>query len=228
MNNLDVCVVAGLLIGEGYIGVKKTGKNNFAPIITITNTDPTVIDYCREVLGGSIQTSKRGPFWKTVYVLHISHIKRVLFALKVLRPYLIGRKAQEADLAIAYCESRLKNGRSLGVGKGRGSITLEERDLIRKLKELKYLDTACSTFNKSQLEYWRKRKLRSPRTLYLHDLGWTLPKGPNMHYRSEEYQFWHMRQLLHIPIEGRERIFAMMSLDYFGKIGKGLLKETEA
>lgn len=66
----DVSYMAGLVDGEGCIGIRKqkrpTGNPNYVAHTCIGSSDRHVLEWCKEIWGGSIapqKTSTNRPFW---------------------------------------------------------------------------------------------------------------------------------------------------------------------
>lgn len=112
-NEFDLAYMAGLFDGEGMIGIYKTPctecKLGFRldPRVIIGNTDTRIDDvvdsfpikFCRR----RAKVTKGG---KLYYEWTISRIRHILSFLRSIRPYL-KLKADQADLMVEYCKSRL-------------------------------------------------------------------------------------------------------------------------
>ena len=139
----SLAVVAGLFMGEGWVGVRKFGTNGqwWKVRLTIANTDTEITKLSQAVLGGSVNLSKNNPPDKPLYTLQIDNYRNVLHVLRRMRPFLVGRKALLADLMVQLCESRIKNGSPLSIAQsrfmgGRGGYTDSDLALIQKISFL--------------------------------------------------------------------------------------------
>lgn len=131
LSDVDLAYIAGFIDGEGCICVHRRGKvgekekSIYAFIVTIANTDKSVIQYLHSVLGGCIANNNKRNGHKTCYVLHLNP-RKAYKLLKKLLPYLRVKKKQ-AELAIKLGD--------IITNKKHGRLTNEdvmERELIRQ------------------------------------------------------------------------------------------------
>lgn len=91
----DLAYCAGILDGEGNIGISKKQKVYFQLHIDITNIDYAVLDFIKDILGvGTIRYHGRGAFNKQPIYRYSAYSKRAYLVLSVLLPYIHIKKAQ--------------------------------------------------------------------------------------------------------------------------------------
>lgn len=115
-NDSEKAWLAALILGEGTIQI-----NSRFVSISISNNDEGIINEAKRILADDatvkLYADKRDKLWKPCYVLHLwGGYQAKVEILKSLQPYLFGRKAEVARLAIELMESRLakqvkRNGR---------------------------------------------------------------------------------------------------------------------
>jgi DNA-binding CsgD family transcriptional regulator len=107
--------LAGLVDGEGTIGIEKASRNDrknphFKPIVKISNTCKEALDYIIEQVGGFKFAIKSGRMSKNskkaVYDIVLVRHKDVEAFLEMILPYLLIKRRQ-AELVIQFCKSRL-------------------------------------------------------------------------------------------------------------------------
>lgn len=113
MTEVEKSYVAGILDGEGYIGVYKYGRKRTygrGPYlhtcrIAITNTDIELLQAVRAMIGcGYFHTRKReNPKWKIAHQLQFTS-RQALELINQVSPYLI-RKKKHAKLILELKES---------------------------------------------------------------------------------------------------------------------------
>jgi len=97
--------VAGLLDGEGHIGVPIHGGDHvFNKNVGISNTNPKILPILKRVGFHLFQISRRAPN-KDVHRALITTYSEIETFLKRVRPYLI-LKCEQADLMIELCSIR--------------------------------------------------------------------------------------------------------------------------
>lgn len=126
--------VAGIVDGEGTITIERMTHPRFSagfalhPILTISNTDKKLIEFCKKALNllHAITRHIKGPRRKVSWRIDVTKKETVLEKLLALRPYLI-TKSKQADLVMEYCLRRLHTQRKYD------AEDLEILDKIRKL-----------------------------------------------------------------------------------------------
>lgn len=63
----DKAYLAGLIDGEGCVGVYVSEKRSYRPRLSITNTNKEVLDWVAETFGGYVTTRSNGNGCKTVH-----------------------------------------------------------------------------------------------------------------------------------------------------------------
>lgn len=107
LNDLEIGYLAGLIDGEGTIGLvctKRNGENNYNPQVNITNTNLTLLDWCLATTGIGIisihniylSNSKR----KDCYYWRLRN-NEILEFLPIILPILI-IKQRQAELVLEY------------------------------------------------------------------------------------------------------------------------------
>ena len=141
----DKAWLSALIVGEGSIamyagrsGVR--GRGGWVSI-AITNTEKVILDEAQVILEsleiGSYYTTLRRSdgIRKPCYHLWISGgYDDKLKLLELLYPYLVGKKAEIAQLAILFMESRLKKF-SINLAKGKGPNGIRYSDYETSLVE---------------------------------------------------------------------------------------------
>lgn len=106
--------LAGLIDGEGYIGVKrrmpseanKLASPKYSPCVSLSMTDfgpvKLMADFC--TLGEQIVSRKRTRNLKIIYQFDLENHRAAAF-LREIRPYLIG-KAEQADRVLSLADLR--------------------------------------------------------------------------------------------------------------------------
>jgi len=145
--------LAGVIDGEGYIGIEKTKPNKnqrqinprYMPNICVVNTNKKLIDFLQKKWGGSIQQRNRNGKWmknyyKTCWRWRLNQGRIVEF-LTAIRPYMIV-KIEQADLLLKYYQERMKPIRGTFQGRhGVKEYPPEEMEFREKIyKEIKKLN----------------------------------------------------------------------------------------
>ena len=150
VSDIDKSWLAGILDGEGSIGICRMMSHRknptLTPRISIGNTNIKIIDHVREILKKipiTMFLEKRQQVnnknWKSASVIQISHIVGVKKLLDLIIPFLIGKKSQ-GEILLSFVNSRMKIYESLGRIPGSGGrgtpYTDEERLLCDQLRLL--------------------------------------------------------------------------------------------
>jgi len=113
--------LAGLLDGEGYIGILPADKDNrfyFKPVIKIVMTSPEAIKEIHLLLGGYIHIRTRhNPLHKDAYCWQVSTFVQVDKILDYVHKYLIVKKSQ-ADVLREFLNTKENNCYKIGKGNG--------------------------------------------------------------------------------------------------------------
>lgn len=120
LSSRDRAYLAGICDGEGTITLRETGGRIVVYCIALTNTNADLIAGVIQILKkAGIRTylsqysgthHRQGRKW--TWQLLLAGIDNVKLYLRLIRPYLIGKKAQ-ADLVLKFLENR-KSGRRVG------------------------------------------------------------------------------------------------------------------
>lgn len=122
----EMALLAGLILGEGYIGFIQYENKNASPVIDLSNTDLDIIALMNKLLPGIKNIEKKVPYNQKAVIHIITHKSfGILEALIKTRPYLVGRKLKIANMMIDIIKYRLLEVR-------------EEKGIIRmpRLKEM--------------------------------------------------------------------------------------------
>ena len=103
--------IAGLIDGEGYVGMVKTitrptvAPNTYVlvPRIQVKMCDRDGIDLAHEIFGGSIYCRKANGNNRATWTWQVTNKKNVKSCLKLLAPYLMIKKHQ-ADCVLKFLE----------------------------------------------------------------------------------------------------------------------------
>lgn len=117
LNCMELSWVAGIIEGEGYIGLAKhkVGYLQYIPRLQIINSDEIMLDEVGRILvknGLAYYVKHRNVDprvkKKQMHDVVITGVKRTSRALKVLLPYMRGLKRREAEIVLAFCLERLR------------------------------------------------------------------------------------------------------------------------
>lgn len=104
--------IAGLIEGEGYIGIRRLKRNNglfiLKPCIEITNTKRELLEYVQERLNGKINQKARNKNRKDCWGWSIEKQPLILVLLKDFCKYFIIKRKQ-AQALLTFCSLRLNN-----------------------------------------------------------------------------------------------------------------------
>lgn len=103
----DLCVAAelgrcaGVVDGEGCIGVYHSGGTRYRLILSVYNTDPRMILKLQEILGGMIHSRHAKEGCRTMFDWTIRD-QQARQVLEILLPFLVVKKEQ-AMLGMEFC-----------------------------------------------------------------------------------------------------------------------------
>ena len=131
MSETDHAYAAGIVDGEGSIGINSTPKHTWL-VISVANSDPRVCVWLADRYGGKVHQDKQrirnGKSTRIMYHWQAGAATSGKF-LKVIHPYLVIKKEQ-ADIALAFLMTKGKGGQRVEPGD-----YLYRLDLIERLKE---------------------------------------------------------------------------------------------
>ena len=148
--------LAGVIDGEGYIGLEKTQPNQkvrqinprYMPNVCVINIQLELINWLKKQWGGSVNTRNRNmkrwkSNWRTCYRWRLNQGRIVEF-LTAIRPYMIVKRRQ-ADLMIEYYQKRTKSITGIFNGRhGSKSFSPEEMEfretIYKQMKNLNHYD----------------------------------------------------------------------------------------
>ena len=140
--------LAGLIDGEGYLGINKTRRDNrfsgyqMTPRLIIVNTNQDVLQVVTQTLdeyGLAYYVGWRKPgvykarYWK--WALEVSGVKRLSRFLPVVLPNLVCKKPQ-AELLLAYCQDRLSRTTERFNNKGLAKYSEQDLQVWEAIKAL--------------------------------------------------------------------------------------------
>ncbi len=136
MREIDLAWAAGIVDGEGSIGVYSGGRHGtrrvqYALRLSVVNCDPRMLLRLREMFGGGLKprTNVRRNKWE--WAVYSTSAGRVI---KMLQPYLVC-KADQAALALEFASTLDRN----GVGHSQETNTRRE-EIRQQMKVLKHFD----------------------------------------------------------------------------------------
>ena len=124
MKRTDLAYVAGIIDGEGYIGLTRQGKSRSIRLtVSVDNTNEWLIQWLHFAFGGSIYLRhRRKENWKPQWSWIITCLRASDF-LKLVYPFLRIKKPQ-AEIAIKFQEAR------------RGHYMTDEERVIAEAKRI--------------------------------------------------------------------------------------------
>jgi len=137
MKRTDLAYIAGIVDGEGYIGIQsdgkkaKHGKQNLRLRVTVTNTSEWLCQYLKFSFGGGkITLRTRSPNHRPCWQWQLEYQKAADF-LRLILPYLHLKKPQ-AELAIKFQEAKGRSTRALDDKKR--AVEEAQRILMQNMK----------------------------------------------------------------------------------------------
>lgn len=139
---MDLAYLAGLIDGEGYIGISSNAqktRKQYTPRVTITNTNVALINEVRRILDNEsiayhvMDWDARLDSQKVRYTVEANGFRRALKLLFIIEPYLVAKR-QQAQFVLAWLWSRLTH----GSGFTRVPYTDSETALVEAVKELNH------------------------------------------------------------------------------------------
>ena len=136
MKRTELAYIAGIVDGEGYIGIsadhrkRNPGRPCWRLRVAVTNTNEWLVQYLKFSIGGGVITLKNSKNPKPCYQWEIKHGKAADF-LKLILPYLQLKRPQ-AEIAIKFQASVTKSTRKLT----EGQLAVREAEMLL-LKSMK-------------------------------------------------------------------------------------------
>ena len=141
--------LGGILDGEGtisfaskYSPTSRQIQYHFRPQITVTNSDPKMIEEitkilkdvdCAYYIKSAGNPNKRKANWKVYTQIHFEGMRRLHKFLPIITPYLITKRRQ-AELILQYIESRFSGGH-------KDPITDDQLNLVLQVRQLNHRGT---------------------------------------------------------------------------------------
>jgi len=135
INQKNLLYTAGLIDGEGHIGISKPNKSRrtYAPILTCVNTNKEIIEWLSKTFNTSTKMQSMNNLkGKDIYKFEIYSLKDLRKTLTLLLPYLRIKKKQ-ARLLLTFCQIRIAKEEHV---KYRSPYSKEEHDIYLELKKL--------------------------------------------------------------------------------------------
>lgn len=101
--------IAGIVDGEGYIGLVPNTKHGITPRVDVSSTTKCMQDQLHSLVGGYIGEKKRKncPTYKKLWNWALWAVESVGPFLKVIGPLLVV-KHRQAEVVLKFCERRTK------------------------------------------------------------------------------------------------------------------------
>lgn len=133
MTELEVAYLAGIIDGEGTLTLahrrrnEERGWENIEPHLSISNTDPNLMQYLSQLLGAPFYAAreKRNHKWKQSLIISISAFVELEALLSRVIPYLVVKR-RRAEIMLALVRRRL----------ARLPYTDEDRQMVREFRQL--------------------------------------------------------------------------------------------
>lgn len=112
LKDTEAAYLAGIIDGEGtvglYQGFRKSGRPYKIVLVSVSNTDETLMAWLVSIGGGFVARDKsksRKPHWKPSFTWAVQAHVDVLGLLKQTLPYLVIKKSR-AEMIIDYLEGK--------------------------------------------------------------------------------------------------------------------------
>lgn len=133
MTELEAAYLAGIIDGEGKLTLvhrrrnEERGWENIEPHLSISNTDPNLMQYLSQLLGVPFHAAreKRNRKWKQSLIISISAFAELEALLSRIISYLIVKR-RRAEIMLALVRRRL----------ARMPYTDEDRQMVREFRQL--------------------------------------------------------------------------------------------
>ena len=150
LNKLQCAYLAGLIDGEGYIGILKVKRGNkkifhstkeyfYQPVFKLAMTDREIIEYYYKSLGGNFEIrklSEKKTNWKDCYTWTVRSAKCIEI-LKLIYPYMRVKK-QEVDILNKF--NKTNNGAGIPLTDNQWEV---RDNLYQQLRDLHFRGTAA-------------------------------------------------------------------------------------
>lgn len=111
MNDFEIGYVAGIIDGEGYIGIKKTKTGNLDVSMKVTSTDEDIIDKMIAFTGVGTKNgpyepteTKKKPYWGW----HIQKMRDIQFVLTLVRTVMSQRRQERIEEVLNIISLKLE------------------------------------------------------------------------------------------------------------------------
>lgn len=156
----NISWLVGLFEGEGCVGICNNYSNNYrvhTPRISITNSDPKIINACVHILkslnlafhiGKKTRQKEQRVCWNVTIMGH----KRVKRFLELVIPFMLGEKKKQAEIILEFTNSRINN-----ISNSNKKAYIEkELEMLEELKRIKSnnLNDHTSTFPFGEMKIW--------------------------------------------------------------------------
>lgn len=134
--------LAGIIEGEANVGIythkRGDGTYKIAPMITIVNTDPHIINQAEKIIRkmGVVPYIRAKPFdknaWNTCYTATLHNLNDIKIVLEATVGMMVGQKKAISQLTLRFINSRLSKTKT-GVN---GKYTDTEKTVYAKVREM--------------------------------------------------------------------------------------------
>jgi hypothetical protein len=131
LTSFQIGYLAGLIDGEGWLGIEERG-NSYGLRITVCMTSNKTIQYLQSLLSGHVYIKKEGYRYnqKPQYVWEIWSVEDVGSLLLLIKDYLV-TKSQNAEVLLEFAKVKLDNWNNPNVEREK-QLYLENKRLNRK------------------------------------------------------------------------------------------------
>jgi len=132
MKNTQKAYIAGMIDGEGYVGLTRDNKNGrYRPRVVISNCNLPLLEHIQTIIGGRLHKKSRSDRQYQGYNLAIRHFTEWL---PQIVPYLVGKK-NKAILLLEALEILAVRKKRTSASGNYGLQRLAEIDSILRQKE---------------------------------------------------------------------------------------------
>lgn len=129
LSEVEKAYLAGLVDGEGSVGLYRTNKSVLVRFNLVTNTDKNLINYVESLVGGEFTYWTDKDKWNRLRccMVQIQHRELIRVLLSALVPYMVSKKGK-AKLVLDFIDQRLEQNQH--------RITLEQWTMVDRFRKL--------------------------------------------------------------------------------------------
>lgn len=145
MSKLTAAYMAGIVDGDGYLGIQKTHRDTFKDgikyevCIKIGMNNKEFIEWLKESFGGNIHERRFEDNRKTFYSWTIRGCKAIKPIIEKIYPYLKVKRKQGETLK-KFLKTFYLDNYEMSANEGRGGVHREIKEHVRKEREMLYQD----------------------------------------------------------------------------------------